>query len=71
MQNVQLAFELSLEGRDLKGASANQGSIAILNIHYIGAHMVLKITEIVSPLWGMALTPNLRLGREAGLGGVT
>jgi hypothetical protein len=33
MQNVLLAFELSLEGRDLKGASANQGSMAILNIH--------------------------------------
>ena len=25
----------------------------------IGVHMVLKITEIVSPLWGMDLTPNL------------
>lgn len=37
----------------------------------IGVHMVLKIIERVSPLWGMVLTPNLRLGREADPGGVT
>lgn len=71
MQNAPRASGLSQEGKDLKGVSANQGLMVILNIHYIGVPMVQKTTGTVSLVLGIVQTLNLPRAREAGRGDVT
>lgn len=70
-KNALLASALSPGGRDLKGASANQGLMAIWNILYTGVLMVPKTTEIANLVLGTVQIINLHQGRVAGQGGVT